>query len=70
MEMPMDPAVITDAEAAAKIEWRSLEQPGCWVKPLGRSPVTGAVGDEMKVAGPIASEGRRANAKVPVSPRS
>ncbi len=27
MEPPSDTAIITDAEAAAKIEWRSLDQP-------------------------------------------
>lgn len=49
MEAPIDPAINIGGEDAEKMEWRSLNQPGCWVKPLGRSPVTGAVGGLFKM---------------------
>ncbi len=49
MGTSVDPAVVTDGKDAEKIEWRSLNQPGSWVKPLGRSPVTGAVGGLFKM---------------------
>lgn len=49
MSTPVDAAIMVDEVEAASIEWRSLNQPGCWVKPLGRSPVTGAVGGLFKM---------------------
>lgn len=41
--------IITSGEEAEKIEWRSLDQPGCFVKPLGQHPETLAVGGYFKM---------------------
>ena len=41
--------IITDGKEAEEIPWRSLGQPGSFVKPLGKHPETGAIGGYFKM---------------------